>query len=57
MLQDILFAASKLLGPLLDPRVALYWVLFAGIALLWSPWKRAGRVLATLAFVVSLAVG
>lgn len=57
MLQDILFAASKVLGPLLDPRVALYWVLLAGIVLLWSPWKRAGRALATLAFVASLAIG
>lgn len=57
MSQDVLFAASKVLGPLLDPRVALYWVLLAGIALLWTPWKRAGRVLATLAFIVSLALG
>jgi uncharacterized SAM-binding protein YcdF (DUF218 family) len=57
MFQDLLFAASKLLGPLLDPRVGLYLVLAAGIALLWTPWRRAGRVLATLAFVVSLALG
>jgi uncharacterized SAM-binding protein YcdF (DUF218 family) len=54
MLQDILFLLSKILGPLSDPRVALFALSALGIALLWTPWRRTGRLAATLALGLAI---
>ncbi len=56
MLEDFLFVASKLLGPLTDPRVALYFVLVAGVALLWTPWRRAARLILTATLIVGFVL-
>ncbi len=57
MLQDLLFGASKILGPFLDPRTSLFVALILAVLLLWTPWKRAGRILATLVLVVGFVLG
>jgi len=57
MLQDLLFAVSKLLGPLLDPRTALYVAFVAGTLGLWTPWRRAARLVLTAAFATGLVLG
>lgn len=57
MLQDLLFGASKILGPLLDPRTSLFAALVLAVLLLWTPWKRAGRLLATLVLVLGFLLG
>jgi len=57
MLQDLLFGASKILGPFLDPRTSLFVALILAIVLLWTPWKRAGRILATMVLIVGFALG
>lgn len=57
MLQDALFGASKILGPLLDPRTSLFFALILAVVLLWTPWKRAGRLLASAVLVASIVLG
>lgn len=57
MLQDLLFGASKILGPFLDPRTSLFAALILAVVLLWTPWKRAGRMLATLVLIVGFILG
>lgn len=56
MLDDLLFIASKLLGPLTDPRVTLYFVLVAGVLLLWTPWRRAARLLLTVVLIAGFVL-
>jgi uncharacterized SAM-binding protein YcdF (DUF218 family) len=57
MLQDLLFGASKILGPFLDPRTSLFVALILAVILLWTPWKRAGRWLATLVLATGFLLG
>lgn len=57
MLQDLLFVVSKLLGPLVDPRTALYVAFVAGTLGLWTPWRRAARRVLTAAFAAGLVLG
>ncbi len=54
MLQDLLFVVSKLLGPLLNPQVGLYYAIVVAVVLLFTPWARAGR---RLALATLLAAG
>jgi uncharacterized SAM-binding protein YcdF (DUF218 family) len=48
-----LFTVSKILSPLADPRSLAFLVLALGVLLLWTPWRRFGRLLATLAVLVA----
>lgn len=48
-----MFELSKILGPLLDIRTALFTVLLAGAALLWTRWHRLGRWTVTFAVAVA----
>lgn len=48
-----MFELSKILGPLLDVRTALFTLLVAGAALLWTPWRRLGRWTVTFTVVVA----
>ncbi|MBI3505831.1 MAG: YdcF family protein [Proteobacteria bacterium] len=57
MLDDILFLASKMLGPLTDPRIPLYFALLAGVALLWTPWRKAARLLLTATMLAAIVLG
>jgi uncharacterized SAM-binding protein YcdF (DUF218 family) len=57
MFQDLLFGASKILGPFLDPRTSLFAALVLAVALLWTPWRRAGRALATLVLILGFVLG
>lgn len=57
MLQDLLFGASKILGPFLDPRTSLFAALVLAVALLWTKWTRAGRLLATLVLILGFVLG
>jgi uncharacterized SAM-binding protein YcdF (DUF218 family) len=57
-----LFTVSKILSPLADPRSVAFLVLVLGVLLLWTPWRRFGRLLATLAVLgaavcIALPVG
>jgi uncharacterized SAM-binding protein YcdF (DUF218 family) len=45
------FTVSKILAPLADPRSLAFLVLALGVLLLWTPWRRFGRLLATLAIL------
>ncbi|MBI1244283.1 MAG: YdcF family protein [Alphaproteobacteria bacterium] len=56
MFQDALFFLSKLIGPLSDPRTTLFATLAAGILMLWTPWRRIGRALASLTIVSAIAL-
>jgi uncharacterized SAM-binding protein YcdF (DUF218 family) len=57
MLQDLLFYISKFLGPFSDPRTALYAALVAGVLALWTPWKRAARLVLTATLVIGFVLG
>ena len=48
------FLLSKVLWIVLQPSTLLLLLLGAGVALLWTRWRRLGRALASAAFVLSL---
>lgn len=51
-----MFTVSKILSPLADPRSLAFLALALGVLLLWTPWRRFGRVLATLATLAAAAL-
>jgi uncharacterized SAM-binding protein YcdF (DUF218 family) len=57
MSQDLLFVVSKLLGPLLNPQVALYWAFVAGTLGLFTPWARAARRILLAVLGLGLILG
>lgn len=51
------FELSKILWEIASPDRVVPLALLAGVLLLWTPWRRTGRWLATLGVVVILATG
>lgn len=54
--QDLLFWLSKIVGFFVDLRFPLYVGLVLGVVLLWTPWKRLGRGVLSLALAVQIVL-
>lgn len=56
-MSEIYFILSKLIAFFADPRLPVVIVLVIGTAMLWTRFRRAGRVLTTICVVVALLLG
>ncbi|WP_395624119.1 YdcF family protein [Sphingomonas daechungensis] len=57
MLQDAFFVVSKILGPLLAPKVVLYWLLVLAIVGLFTKQAKAARRLALAVLIAAALLG